>query len=83
MGLVQLDQINMAMLFWYLLKNETGKFTALLYCQRTLEIGRDTFYKVQEQHGHVHICIWSPCTKSEHFCLVILEPVTNMRVQIT
>ena len=44
LGLVQGDQLNMAVLFWYLVKCDSS---SVGYCTS------ETFYKVPEQHGHV------------------------------
>ena len=47
---VQPDQINMAVLFWYLLKSELSS-VLVHYC--TMHTGPVTYYKVAEQHKHV------------------------------
>ena len=47
--IIQPDQTNMAVFFWYLVKRD---LLSVHYCTR-LQIGQVTFYKVPEKHGHV------------------------------
>ena len=49
--LVQSDQLNMAVCFWYLVKRYLSP--CVHYC--TVACTGVTFYKVPEQHGHVYL----------------------------
>ena len=50
---LQPDQINMAVLFWYLVKSDASVRFHTLTCT-----GQVTFYKVPEKHGHVQCTLY-------------------------
>ena len=45
-SILQGDQLNMAVFFWYIEKND-------LYATVHVYTGQVTFYKLPEKHGHV------------------------------
>ena len=47
-NMVQGDQFNMAVFFWY--REKVTVYTCTVACMYT---GQVTFYKVPEKHGHV------------------------------
>ena len=48
-GFIQPDQINMAVLFWYLVESD---LSSVGYCTEAYT-RQVTVYKVPEKHGHV------------------------------
>ena len=55
---LQIDQLYMAVCFWYLVKRYLSSLHYVLFIQSSVHY-RVTFYKVPEQHSHVYP--WSGC----------------------